>query len=109
MRFLVDAQLPPALAVLLTEHGHPSRHVADVLSADAGDGAVWAYAESHASTIVTKDEDFSFRVQSTASGPSVVWIRLGNTSNRALKEWFAPLVPRIVESLARGERLVELI
>ena len=28
-RFLVDAQLPPALARWLTAHGHPSQHVFD--------------------------------------------------------------------------------
>jgi predicted nuclease of predicted toxin-antitoxin system len=30
MRFLIDAQLPPALAVLLTKHGHIAEHVADI-------------------------------------------------------------------------------
>jgi predicted nuclease of predicted toxin-antitoxin system len=30
MRFLVDAQLPPALARWLAEKGHDARHVADV-------------------------------------------------------------------------------
>jgi predicted nuclease of predicted toxin-antitoxin system len=30
MRFLVDAQQPPALARWLTAAGHPSEHVADL-------------------------------------------------------------------------------
>jgi hypothetical protein len=29
MRFLVDANLPPRVAVLLREHGHDATHVAD--------------------------------------------------------------------------------
>ena len=33
--------------------------------------------------IVTKDEDFALRVQATESGPCVVWLRVGNTSNTA--------------------------
>ncbi len=34
MRFLVDAQLPPALALMLDEHGHVAEHVIDVGPAD---------------------------------------------------------------------------
>jgi predicted nuclease of predicted toxin-antitoxin system len=30
MRFLIDAQLPPALARLLTARGHTAEHVADI-------------------------------------------------------------------------------
>ena len=42
MRFLVDSQLPPALARWLTAAGHPSEHVADVAMAAAPDQSVWA-------------------------------------------------------------------
>lgn len=30
MRFIVDAQLPPALARMLAEHGHEVQHVVDL-------------------------------------------------------------------------------
>ncbi|WP_447646203.1 DUF5615 family PIN-like protein [Nocardioides zeae] len=59
MRFLVDAQLPPALAGLLREHGHAAEHVIDIGPADAPDGALWRYALAHSAVIVTKDEDFA--------------------------------------------------
>jgi predicted nuclease of predicted toxin-antitoxin system len=39
----------------------------------------------------------------------VVWIRVGNCSNRALLAWFAPLLPSIVDRLAQGETLIEVI
>jgi predicted nuclease of predicted toxin-antitoxin system len=58
--------------------------------------------------IVTKDEDFPLRAQATAAGPSVVWLRVGNTSNAALRAWFVPRVPQIVALLAQGTRLVEV-
>ena len=44
MRFLVDAQLPPALARLLITLGHTAEHVADIGLRDADDSPIWAYA-----------------------------------------------------------------
>ena len=35
MRFLIDAQLPPALARWITEHGHEAEHVLDCGLAEA--------------------------------------------------------------------------
>lgn len=44
MRFVVDAQLPPALARLLTAKGHSAVHVEDVGLRDADDSPIWGYA-----------------------------------------------------------------
>ncbi|MFT4035560.1 MAG: DUF5615 family PIN-like protein [Patulibacter sp.] len=44
MRFLIDAQLPPALARLLTAHGHHAEHVTDTASGDTPDREIWNYA-----------------------------------------------------------------
>ncbi|MGM0984784.1 MAG: DUF5615 family PIN-like protein [Pseudomonadota bacterium] len=44
MRFLVDAQLPPALARWLTEQGHHAEHVADLKMEAASDAAIWRWA-----------------------------------------------------------------
>jgi len=62
MRFVVDAQLPPALARLLATHGHTAEHVADIGLRDADDSPIWAYALLHQAVFVTKDEDFPHRV-----------------------------------------------
>lgn len=59
MRFLIDAQLPPALAVLLEEHGHTAEHITDIGPADSSERELWRYALEHQSVIVTKDEDFA--------------------------------------------------
>lgn len=70
--------------------------------------AIWRHAETNGFVIVTKDEDFTLRVQATESGPCVVWLRVGNTSNAALRAWFVPRVPQIVALLDQGTRLVEI-
>lgn len=41
-------------------------------------------------------------------GPAVVWLRVGNTSRRALISWLGPFLPAIVGDLQKGERLVEV-
>ncbi|MDO9395788.1 MAG: DUF5615 family PIN-like protein [Herbiconiux sp.] len=108
MRFLVDAQLPPALARMLTGHGHHAEHVTDVGLADASDRELWRYALDHSAVLVTKDEDFASMLALGGESPPVVWIRVGNTRRRALIERFEPLIDSVVEMIGTGNDLVEL-
>lgn len=108
MRFLVDAQLPPALARWLASQGHDAVHIADVGLAGASDSAIWAFAQSSSLVIVTKDEDFAQRKILTDGGPVVIWVRLPNTRRRDLLDWFARVLPVILDALDKGETLVEV-
>lgn len=108
MRFLVDAQLPPALARWLVAKGHEAEHVGDKGLQAASDTAIWDYALASAAAIVTKDEDFAQRKVLTAAGPIVVWIRLPNTRRQELLAWFETILPDVVAALERGEMLVEV-
>jgi predicted nuclease of predicted toxin-antitoxin system len=56
--FLVDAQLPPALARFLTAAGHQAEHVVDLGLERAPDREIWSKAIDFGSAIITKDEDF---------------------------------------------------
>jgi predicted nuclease of predicted toxin-antitoxin system len=109
MRFLVDAQLPPALARMLAAHGHEAEHVADIGMAAAPDGAIWDWALREAAAIVTKDEDFAQRRVMTGVGPVVIWIRLRNTRRAALLDWFGAVLPDVISAVQRGETLIEVI
>lgn len=109
MRFLIDTQLPPALARLVKGAGHECEHVIEVGLREADDAPMWTYAVSCGATIITKDEDFANRKAARPGRPGVVWIRVGNCSNRALLDWFAPLLPSIVDRLERGEGLIESV
>ena len=59
MRFLVDNQLPAALAVLLREQGHEAEHVLDLGLAQGKDNPIWQHAITRQAVIITKDEDFA--------------------------------------------------
>lgn len=108
MRFIVDAQLPPALARMLSARNHMAEHVADVGLRDADDSAIWNHALVNQAVLVTKDEDFVHRCRQGATAPVVVWLRIGNTSRQALLEWFDLILPRIEAMIEAGERLVEI-
>lgn len=108
MRFLVDAQLPPALARQLESQGHTAEHVADCGLGCADDHAIWRHAAASGSVLLTKDEDFALMRTLESAGPGVVWIRLGNTRRRELLTWFDRLLPAVLEALRRGDTLIEL-
>jgi predicted nuclease of predicted toxin-antitoxin system len=57
VRFLVDTNLPPALADWLVASGHEAEHVAFVLGPTADDHLIWAHAISTSAIVVTKDAD----------------------------------------------------
>ena len=82
MRFLVDAQLPPA---------------------------IWQQAADKGSVVVTKDEDFAVLAHLHPPGARVVWIRYGNLRKPELIGRFSGAWPEIVDALTRGEHLIELI
>ena len=59
MNFLVDNQLPPALARFIqTEFKLRAVHVIDVGLRDASDAEIWSYVSKSDSVLKSKDEDF---------------------------------------------------
>lgn len=108
MRFLVDAQLPPALARLLEEHGHQAEHVTDIGPHDTLDRDLWRYAIDNDAVIITKDEDFPNMIVLGRDAPAIVWVRIQNTRKAALLVWFTPLIDRIVDAVNSGDKLIEL-
>lgn len=108
MTFIIDAQLPPALAQLITAAGHEGIHVEEIDLRDADDSAIWHHALALNAAIITKDEDFASRVASGRDCPVIVWLRVGNCSNRALHAWFEPLFPDIMRQIEQGQILIEV-
>ena len=72
MKFIVDAQLPPALARWLCEQGHQAEHVQEVGLREAEDSPIWRYALEQSAVLLTKHEDFASRVQHSRKAPVIV-------------------------------------
>ncbi len=108
MKFVVDAQLPPNLARILRDAGHDVQAVRELGLREADDTEIWDYALANYAAIITKDQDFAERLMSSRTVPAIVWLRIGNTSNRALLAWLLPLWPDILSRIESGENLVEV-
>jgi predicted nuclease of predicted toxin-antitoxin system len=108
VRFVIDAQLPPALARFFVQRGHEASHVFDSGLLSASDRDIWEHAANLGAVLITKDEDFVTMRAFQTSGPPVVWVRLGNTTNRILLRYFDSMLPKIVAALERGETVVVL-
>ena len=109
MRFLVDAQLPPALARWITTQGFEASHVFDLDVADASDREIRDLAHQRPAVVITKDEDFARRRVLAQQGPQIVWIRSGNTRRAALLARFPTVFSALVAALDSGEDLVEVL
>jgi predicted nuclease of predicted toxin-antitoxin system len=83
--FLIDAQLPPALASWLIQQGHTAQHVDDLGLRNADDMVIWNHASESGAIVITKDEDFAERTARTKTGP--------------VMSGFASATPQIASSL----------
>jgi predicted nuclease of predicted toxin-antitoxin system len=108
MRSLVDAQLPPALAHWLGDKGYAASSVRDAGFLRSDDGSIRNYAREGGWVLVTKDEDFAEEEMNFHAGPPVVWLRIGNATNRVLFAWLEPILPEIIRQLESGQSLVEV-
>lgn len=108
MKFLIDANLPPALARWLVSEGHEAHHVSDFGLEAMPDHVIWARARELDACIITKDEDFILLQALDRAGPAVVWIRIGNAVRNVLLQRIPDLWPEVVSAIERREKVVEV-
>jgi predicted nuclease of predicted toxin-antitoxin system len=108
VNFLVDEQLPPALADWIRAQGHEAVHVRDLGLASSPDATVWKTAAERSAVVLTKDEDFRHLWSRKSPAIPVIWIRVGNCTNRALVGWLSPLWPEMIRQLESGETMIEV-
>jgi predicted nuclease of predicted toxin-antitoxin system len=108
VKFLIDNQLPCALARLLTDLGHQGVHVLDIGLAQENDRAIWAYAALNGFVIVSKDADFADLAVLDPNRVRIVWVRIRNCRKAALLESFENALDTIERELNAGESLIEL-
>lgn len=97
-----------ALAKAISDAGHKAVHVAQALKLDAEDTEIWELAKRNSLIIISKDEDFAKCSKQIIDSPVVVWVRVGNISNKKLLKWFEKLLPQIIELIELGDTLIEI-
>lgn len=107
MRFLIDTNLPPALAYWLIEAGHDADHVASILGPLADDKEIWSRAVATQAIVITKDSDY-LDLANRTRGARVVLLRCGNLKLTVFKDWFELRQATIESLLENGEVVIEV-
>lgn len=76
MNLVLDMNLSPALAAMISQHGHDVLHWSEVGDQRAPDLAILRWAREHGRVLVTHDLDFAAILADTdATAPSVIQVR----------------------------------
>jgi predicted nuclease of predicted toxin-antitoxin system len=108
VKFLVDNQLPPALAQYFRKRGFDSEHVFAIGMAKALDVEICQYAEAQERIIVSKDEDFLYLASRPNAKFRLLWVQLGNCRTAALLAAFERHWPLIESAFKAGDRIIEI-
>jgi predicted nuclease of predicted toxin-antitoxin system len=97
MKFLVDAQLPPLLAVWLTEKGFDTVHTNDLPDREeTEDSYIRDLADQEQRIVITKDSDFQDSYVLKKQPNRLLLITTGNLKNRQLLDLFRKNFPELV-------------
>ncbi len=109
MTIWIDAQLSPTMAIWIRANfAVQAVALRDVGLRDATDRRIFQEAKDAAVVVMTKDGDFVRLLDEEGPPPQVIWVTCGNTSNARLRQILAATLPKAIELLKSGERLVEI-
>jgi predicted nuclease of predicted toxin-antitoxin system len=76
VKLVLDMNLSPALAAMISQHGHDVLHWSEVGDQRAPDLTILRWAREHGRVLVTHDLDFAAILADTdATAPSVIQVR----------------------------------
>lgn len=101
MRFIVDENLPPSVAVWLSGAGHDALHVSRLQLTGQPDNALIAAAKPEDRVIVTKDGDFDNRSHEVR----VMRLTIGNTPTHSLLAWLGTKLAGAICAARSGRTL----
>jgi predicted nuclease of predicted toxin-antitoxin system len=109
MKLWIDAQMSPAIATWISGN-FPVSAVAirDIGLRDAEDEEIFEAARQAKAMVMTKDSDFVRLLDKLGPPPQIIWVTCGNTSNARLKEVLTNTLPKALDLLNSGEKLVEI-
>lgn len=109
VKFWLDAQLPPKLAVwLASEFGVEVSPLRDLGLRDAEDAEIFRQARDLGVVLISKDSDFVDLVSRFGPPPQLLWVTCGNVTNRRLQEVFGKAGQAAIDLLRDGQAIVEI-
>jgi len=108
MKFIIDAQLPRCIAILLNQAGHDALHTLDLPQANrTPDTKIVQVAAREDRVVVSKDSDFVDSFLLDRKPEKLLLISTGNITNRDLEAVLLPNLAVIVAALEEND-FVEL-
>jgi predicted nuclease of predicted toxin-antitoxin system len=110
MKLLIDAQLSPSIAAWINDN-YPNYRAVSVWAAelrDKNDKYIYDFAKKNNFILVSKDSDFIRLIENFGCPPHLVWITMGNTSNRELRIALEKSLDNVLRVIQEGEPVVEL-
>ena len=109
MRMWIDAQISPAIATWISNNYTVSAiAIRDLGLRDAKDKEIFNAAKHEKAVVMTKDSDFVLLLDKFGPPPQIIWVTCGNTSNARLKEILTNTLPKALDLLNLGEKLIEI-
>ena len=109
MKFWVDAQLPPMLAIWLSATFEvEALALRDLGLRDSTDDEIFNAAQQAKAVVISKDNDFVELISRYGAPPQLLWVTTGNVTNRQLQKVFSKSFPAALALLAAGEKIVEV-
>jgi predicted nuclease of predicted toxin-antitoxin system len=109
LNFLIDTQLPPALARFLIAKGYDAIHTTEYPAGHLlQDSEIIRLAIENHRIIITKDNDFLDNFLLRGSPPDVLLLEVGNIRNADLLMFFEHNMQVIEEAFNSGTHLVIL-
>jgi predicted nuclease of predicted toxin-antitoxin system len=107
MRFLLDENIPPSLAIFLKIGGHEARHVVEIGYTSASDFKISAFAAQSGEIILTHDTDFgTILALSGDNKPSVILFRLQAANNLTYINLLEKHLSEFADNLLEGALVV---
>lgn len=107
MKFLVDNQLPLAVAYWIARIGFDSIHVSRLGLEKSTDREIWDAALQQNRIVVSKDEDFFILATRPCEEGRLLWLRLGNMRTNPLIRKLEERWEEIIAAFFEGQRIVE--
>jgi len=107
MRFLLDMNLPPAMAEWLRSEGHDAVHIREVGLGDVSDRDIFANAAEEGRIVVTFDLDFGeIAGLAGGTGATVMLLRLRLACRDYLRQRLQAAIAEAAEALQAGATVV---
>jgi predicted nuclease of predicted toxin-antitoxin system len=105
---LLDNNISPTLCKEFKDIYPGIIHVSQVSLENAGDIVVWEYAREKDLHIMTKDKDFIALLNQKGHPPKIIWLQLGNCTNKEIQAIIMKQKTTIKHFISSGKGILKI-